>query len=117
MAEPRTKPVASISPDELRVQLDLGSLPVVIDVRTADEYVAGHIPGAFNVPFWRVLAAGLPADVRRADPVVLYCGQGPRARMAMLGLRLRGFSNVCELDGHWAGWQERQFQEAQGEQP
>jgi len=117
MAEPRTKPAVSISPDELRAQLDRGSPPVVVDVRTADEYAAGHVPGALNVPFWRVLAIGLPASVGRADKVVLYCGKGPRAQMAMLGLRLRGFSNVCEIDGHWAAWQERQFPEAQGERP
>ncbi len=111
------KPPQSISPDELRTQLDLGNPPVVIDVRTADEYTAGHVPGAVNVPFWKVLASGLPTDVKSTDPIVVYCGHGPRAHMAMLGMRLRGFTNLCELDGHWVEWQARRFPVARGTQP
>jgi phage shock protein E len=117
MAEPRASQPARISPDQLRTYLDLGSPPAVIDVRTSDEYADGHVPGALNVSFWRVLAGGIPGGIARTDPVVIYCGAGPRAQMAMLGLRLRGFSNLSELDGHWAEWQRRAFPVARGDQP
>jgi hydroxyacylglutathione hydrolase len=117
MTEPGTTRTPSITADELRTQLDLGALPTVVDVRSGEEYGAGHIPGALSVPFWRVVAAGLPAGIGRSAQVVVYCGHGPRAQMAMLALRLRGFSNICELQGHWAEWHRRQFPEALGEQP
>jgi rhodanese-related sulfurtransferase len=117
MAEAGAPRPASITPDEVRIQLDLGTLPTVVDVRSGEEYANGHVPGAINVPFWRVLAIGLSADVQRTDPVVVYCGQGPRAQMAILGLRLRGFSNICELEGHWTEWHRREFPEARGNQP
>ena len=106
-----------MSPEELRTQIDLGSQPVVIDVRAADEYAAGHVPGAINLPFWKVLASGIPAGVGRDEPIVVDCGHGPRAHMAMLGMRLRGFSNCCELRGHWSEWQARQLPVARGPQP
>jgi len=107
----------AISPDELRTQLDLGSLPTVIDVRSGREHASGHVPGAISVPLWKVLVFGLPDEVSRTEAVVVYCGRGPRARMAMFGLRLRGFSNVCELDGHWLEWERRQYPVARGARP
>jgi phage shock protein E len=106
-----------ISPDELRAQIDLGSGPAVVDVRSASEFAAGHVPRAVNVPFWRVLAGGLPGGVGQSDPIVVYCGHGPRAHMAMLGLRLRGYSNLHELAGHWAEWQRLGFPAVRGERP
>jgi rhodanese-related sulfurtransferase len=39
-----------ISPHELRRQLDTDQAPTVIDVRSAEEYAAGHIPGARHIP-------------------------------------------------------------------
>jgi len=108
---------ATIAPEELRAQIDLGSAPVILDVRTAGEYEAGHVPGAVNVPFHRLLIAAPPGIDARDAPVVVYCGHGPRARIALGGLRRRGFTNVCLLDGHWAEWRRLEFPEARGERP
>ena len=43
--------VPSISAAELHAQRESGAAPVVIDVRTPNEYALGHIPGALNIPF------------------------------------------------------------------
>ncbi len=117
MAPERPGQPVRISPDDLRVAIGLGTAPAVIDVRTADEYAGGHVPGALNVPFWRVLSAGIPAGIEKAERVVVYCGYGPRAQMAMLGLRLRGYSNLAELEGHWAEWRRRQLPATEGNLP
>jgi rhodanese-related sulfurtransferase len=114
MAERDATPPASITPDELRGRIDRGDPPAVLDVRSAEEFVEGHVPGAINVPFWRVLATGLPGGVARTEPLVVYCGHGPRAHMAMLGLRVRGYSHLCELEGHWAEWQRRGLPHVRG---
>jgi hydroxyacylglutathione hydrolase len=46
---------------------------VIIDARLPEEYLAGHIPGALNIPAERMLleAARLPAD--KATPLIFYC--------------------------------------------
>ena len=80
-----------------------GSEPL-LDVRSAAEFRAGHVPGAQNVPFWQ-LAFRAPAPPAAPDaPLVVYCGHGPRARIAAAILRRRGFRHVSLLAGHMAGW-------------
>ena len=106
----------SIPADEVLASLNRAGKPVVLDVRSAEEYADGHVPGAINLPFLRVLAGGAPG-VQRDAAVVVYCGHGPRAQMAMLGLQLRGFSNLTELEGHFAEWRRRGLPESRGAQP
>jgi rhodanese-related sulfurtransferase len=75
---------------------------VVVDVRSRREYDAGHVPGAVHLPFWRALVAKPPAA-----SLVLYCGHGPRARLARALLRLRGVTDVRLLDGHFSAWRRQ----------
>lgn len=84
--------------------IDGHAAPLVIDVRQPGEFDAGHVPGAVNWPA-SSLATRASIAQYRDEPVVLYCGAGPRATFAALVLRLRGFRHVRQLDGHWQGWQ------------
>ena len=61
---------AYISPDELHRCNQADSAPTVIDVRSPDEYRAGHLPGAVNLPADQLQErlADIPAD----RPVVTY---------------------------------------------
>ena len=68
----------SIAPTELSARRAAGTAPIVIDVRTPDEYAAGHIPGAVNIPFDEVAAR--ISEVDAPNGVALYCRVGPRAR-------------------------------------
>lgn len=54
--------------------LDLASRgqAVLVDVRSADAYVRGHLPGAVNLPFPDVV--GHAAELRRMRLPILYCG-------------------------------------------
>ncbi len=59
-----------ISRDELRQQQATGKTPIVLDLRSAEEYAASHLPGALHLPADQVAErlAELPAD----RPVVPY---------------------------------------------
>ncbi len=81
--------------------MDAGA--TVIDVRQPDEYEAGHIPGAINIPL-RELGDNvdqIPTDV----PVFVYCQSGWRAALATGALHNMGYDNVRSFPPSFAGWE------------
>jgi rhodanese-related sulfurtransferase len=103
-AQPEAAPEApSISATELSARRASGKAPVVIDVRTAEEYAAGHIPGALNIPFDQV--AKRISEIDAPHGVALYCMVGPRARKGESALLGAGYTSVLHLEGGLAAWQ------------
>ena len=87
-----------------------------LDVREADEYAAGHVPGARHVPrgFLEVKADLSHAKrdpwlADRSRKLVLYCGGGNRSALAARTLREMGFGRVLSLAEGWAGWSARGY--------
>lgn len=82
---------------------DDGNNPVILDVRSAEHYAAGHIPGAVNVaPKDLFTAAGLaklPADKQ----IVSYCYSGQTASQVTAALRLLGY-DAYNLQFGMASW-------------
>lgn len=62
--------VARTSPGELAAMIARGEV-IVIDVREADAYIAGHIEGALHIPLSYI--AGEVPYLRRGKPIVTYC--------------------------------------------
>jgi rhodanese-related sulfurtransferase len=93
----------SIAPTELKARQASSTPPVVIDVRTPEEYAAGHIPGALNIPFDRV--AERISEIDAPHGVALYCMLGPRARKGESDLLSAGYMSVLHLEGGLAAWQ------------
>jgi len=81
---------------------------VVLDVRTAEEYAAGHVPGARNIAH-ELLPARLAelADARDRD-IVVYCRSGRRSAIALDTLRAAGFTRVAQLEGDYLAWEAAQ---------
>jgi len=93
-----------ISRQELRRRIAAGDAPPVVDVRSAKEYAAGHVPGAVHVPFWLVWPRLGDVPVATDEPLVLYCEHGPRAGLARFALWVAGRGPVVYLDGHMSAW-------------
>lgn len=75
----------------------------ILDVRPADEYALGHLPGAVNIPL-RALESRL-SELRRASEIVAYC-RGPYCVLsyeAVAALRKRGF-NARRLEDGFPEW-------------
>ncbi len=104
--------VPTISPAELHAQQQKGTAPMILDVRTPEEYAAGHLPGAVNIPHTE-LGTRL-SEVRSENGVALYCMVGPRARMGEKTLQEAGFTKVFHLQGGLAGWQQAGFPVEEG---
>jgi rhodanese-related sulfurtransferase len=74
----------------------------LIDVRTAEEYRAGAIPSAINIPY-DVIQNNLPTQDRSAR-IVVYCRSGNRSGRAKATLEALGFRNVNNF-GAVSNWQ------------
>jgi phage shock protein E len=72
---------------------------VVIDVRTPQEFQAGHVAGALNLTHETIAQTIASANVSKDDHVVLYCQSGRRSGIAMGTLKGMGFSNVENYGG------------------
>lgn len=68
---------------------------VLLDVREADEFRAGHIPGAVNVPLSGIGSIDFPKD----RPVYVYCLRGSRSRTAVGALRKMGYTDANSIGG------------------
>ena len=93
-----------VTADELNEVLEQPRPPVLLDVRSAAEYAAGHIAGAVNIPFWAVPWRSEELHAAGDDVIVVYCGHGPRAQFARWVLLRQGFTRVVCLAGHISEW-------------
>ena len=101
-AEPE---LATVSQETLlERQLEGDPALVILDVRTPDEYVAGHVPGAVNIPHYEV--ADRLAEVPTDKDVILYCRTGRRAAIAAEILAANGHTRLAHLEGDIVEWQE-----------
>lgn len=78
----------------------VAATPVVIDVRTADEFAAGHVAGAINVPHDQIGARIASLVPRKDTPVVLYCRSGRRSGIALDTLRGMGYTKAENYGGY-----------------
>jgi phage shock protein E len=93
-----------ISNSELSQRVVGDNAPMILDVRSGQEYASGHVPGAINIPVDQ-LSAHLP-ELRRHDnaEIVVYCESGRRASKAADILIGDGFLNVRHLEGDMRQW-------------
>lgn len=78
---------------------------VILDVRTPEEYAAGHVPGAINIPYTHLPSRiSEVADAGDKD-IVLYCAIGIRAEKGAERLRENGFTKLLHLDGDMKAWE------------
>ncbi len=79
---------------------------VLIDVREADEFAAGHLPGAVLVPrgLLEFKLSGTPALSSRDLKVVLYCKTSGRAALAAQAMQSMGYLNVSSVAGGYDAW-------------
>jgi len=83
---------------------DVFEAATFIDTRDADQFAAGHIPGAANIE-WREVP-GRIGELPETGLVVLYCNTGSLSAQATFAARLMGRENVVVLQSGFTGWQE-----------
>jgi len=91
-----------VAPAELQARIAGEAPPLVLDVRTADEYAAGHVPGAVLIPHDE-LAARI-GELGAPREVIVYCRTGRRSGLVEPVLEAHGFQ-VSQLEGSWQAWE------------
>lgn len=97
---------ANIGADELMSRIEAETAPTILDVRTPEEFAAGHVPGAINIPYTELDERYSELELEGSDELVVYCQSGRRAAIAEAALSELGFTNVRDLDGHIAAWKQ-----------
>ena len=80
-------------------KLDMTNVTAVIDVRTPEEFAAGHLEGAMNIDVEGADFAGAVSTLDKAGTYVLYCHSGRRAGMALETMTNLGFTNLTNAGG------------------
>jgi sulfur-carrier protein adenylyltransferase/sulfurtransferase len=77
---------------------------VWIDVREADEWQEGHLPGAVHIPRGSLESRVEGVTPHKGTPVVLYCASGARSAFAAKTLQELGYDTVYSLAGGFTDW-------------
>ena len=72
---------------------------IILDVRRPDEFAAGHIPNAINVPNETIGTAEIPALPDKDQLIMVYCRSGRRGKEAAEKLVKLGYTNIVEFGG------------------
>jgi rhodanese-related sulfurtransferase len=77
---------------------------VVLDIRTPEEFAAGHIAGAINIDYYADDFEQRLEALDRDVPYVMYCNSGNRSSNTLPLMDSIGFSEVYELEGGIQAW-------------
>ena len=89
----------SLTPEEAKARMDSGDPVIILDVRRADEYAEGHIPGAVLLPNEEI-GTEMPESLPDLDAELLvYCRSGRRSQEAANKLVAMGYTAVYDFGG------------------
>jgi len=102
---PRAEAYRQITMQEAIAMMETEENLILLDVRTAQEYAAGHIPGAILIPNESIGAEDIPLLPDKDQLIMVYCRSGNRSKQASSKLAALGYTNIVEIGGinSWPG--------------
>ena len=92
------RPSGSISSEQAHALVEKqGAL--LLDVRTPEEFAAGHVEGATNIPVQELESKLTAFPAKKDQHVVVYCRSGARSARATEILKTAGYANAVDLGG------------------
>ena len=98
----RSESLVSVSPQELIRLMNQGAL--VLDLRPAEQYQAGHLNGARQMNSDQILSAGDALRKHKEKAIVVYDDSGSLGAAAVRQLAAQGFTRAFALRGGLAAW-------------
>ena len=101
----QTNTYRSITMDEAVTMMAQETGYIILDVRRPEEYAAGHIPNAINVPNESIGTSDIPELPDKNQLIMVYCRSGRRSKEASEKLVKLGYTNIVEFGGilDWKG--------------
>ncbi len=96
---PRVAEYRRISPQDAKAAMDGGKNPIIVDVREPDEFAAGHIPGAINLPLGDLTDLAQTELPDKDALIYLYCRSGSRSAYGATEMVALGYTNLHDLGG------------------
>ena len=96
--------VTLASPQEAEALIEGGDV-TVLDVRTPEEFAAGHLAGAENIDFYATDFADQIGALDPGEKYVVYCRSGNRSGQATSLMAEKGFTTVADVDGGIVAWE------------
>ncbi len=95
-----SKPITEVSQKELESV-------VLVDVRTPEEFSAGHLENAMNINWFDADFARQFDAIDKTKTIYLYCKMGGRSAKAQEKLKAMGYQHVVNLEGGYEAYKER----------
>jgi rhodanese-related sulfurtransferase len=96
----------AVSPKVFSEQVKATKNPVLLDVRTPEEFAEGYIPNAVNIDFYKPDFKTQIARLNKEQTYFVYCKTGGRSASTVDIMRKEGFKNVVDLDGGFLAWEK-----------
>ena len=88
-----------ITPAEAKVLMDSEDGYIILDVRTPEEFAAGHIAGAILIPDYEIGKKAESILTDKEQLILVYCRSGRRSKNAASELATLGYTNIKEFGG------------------
>jgi rhodanese-related sulfurtransferase len=103
-------PIERLNAAEFKKKVETASDILLVDVRTAREFVQGHIKGAINFDYYQ--RSSFMTNMNKLDkskPIFIYCLTGSRSRSTANKLKNAGFTKIYDLNGGVKRWYQNGF--------
>jgi rhodanese-related sulfurtransferase len=98
-AQSDSKPITKVSQEELKKV-------VLVDVRTPEEFTAGHLDNATNINWYDTDFADRFKAIDKDKTIYVYCKMGVRSLKAQEKLKSLGYHHVVNLEGGYDAWKK-----------
>lgn len=95
--------ITELTPAEVAALQQSGEAVVYLDVREANEWNLGRLPGAVFLPRGQ-LESKIEELTPRESRVVIYCARGNRSALAADTMQEMGYANVASMSGGFQQW-------------
>ncbi len=89
----------TIGAADAKARMDASSGHLLVDVRTPDEFVSGHIPDAVNIEYETIVSGMAARGTPKDQEIFVYCRTGRRSAIAAEALAKAGYTRVVDFGG------------------
>jgi rhodanese-related sulfurtransferase len=100
---------ADLSVTEFQKKLAIDNMAILLDVRTPEEFVKGHLQNATAINFFDADFKEKVSKLDKTKPIYVYCAAGGRSSKALKVLQESGFKTAYNMIGGFNGWQAAGF--------